>query len=231
MTAVESASKRPRITGYTLALNYLPLAQLLAGVVWVTWQATSPAAVILWSLVWLYLLPPIVCRVTLLVFGTPHGRALTQETRAYKIWWFTYQWQVVFNRLPWLEEMLRLVPGLYALWIFLWGGRVSPFVYWSPGSLAFDRPLVIVETGAVVGVGAGLVGHAGMIASDGTYRIDIAPARVGRSAMMGARSGLSAGAELAANQMLPAGRMIKPFMRWDGRAKRSIETATGGGDA
>jgi hypothetical protein len=230
MTVVEPVSTRPRITGYTLALNYLPLAQLLAGAGVVASQATSPAAVIIWSLAWIYLVPPIVCRVTLLVFGTPHGRALTQKTRAYKVWWFTYQWQVVFNRLPWLEEILRLVPGLYALWIFLWGGRVSPLVYWSPGSLAIDRPLIVVESGAVVGVGAGLVGHVATIAPDGTYRIDIASTRVGRNAMMGARSGLSAGAELAANQMLPAGRMIRPFMRWDGRAKRSIGTDPGGGD-
>jgi hypothetical protein len=48
---------------------------------------------------------------------------------------------------------------------------------------------------------------------------------VGGGAMMGTRSGLSAGAELAPNQMLPAGRMIKPFMRWDGSVKRSIAPA------
>ena len=73
----------------------------------------------------------------------------------------------MFNRLPWIEEILRLVPGLYALWIFLWGGRVSPLVYWAPGSLVIDRPLVIVEAGAVIGMGAGLAGHAGTLAPDG----------------------------------------------------------------
>jgi hypothetical protein len=164
------------------------------------------------------------------VFGTPYGRALTQETRAYKVWWFTYQWQAVFNRVPWLEEILRLVPGLYALWIFLWGGRVSPFAYWSPGSCAFDRPLVVVQAGAVLGVGAGIVGHAATIAPDGTYYVDIAPTHIGCNAMMGARSGLSAGSVLAAGQMLPAGRLIKPFTRWDGRAKHGIGNEPGGGD-
>jgi hypothetical protein len=39
---------------------------------------------------------------------------------------------------------------------------------------------------------------------------------------MGARSGLGPGAELAAGALLPAGRMIKPFMLWDGTTKRSI---------
>ena len=104
-------------------------------------------------------------------------------------------------------------------------------MFWAPGSFVVDRPLVIVEAGAIIGTDAGLAGHAGMIASDGTYRIDIAAPRVGRGAMMGTRSGLSAGAELAPSQMLPAGRMIKPFMRWDGSVKRGIAPAAGDDDA
>ena len=207
MTAVEQhkATAGGRITGFTLALNYLPLAQLLLGAAVVASQATSFGSGVLWSAAWLFILPPLVCRLTLLVLGAPHGRALTQETRAYRVWWFVHQWQVVFNRLPWIEELLRLVPGLYALWIFLWGGQVSPLVYWAPGSLVTDRPLVIVGAGAVIGMGAGLAGHAGTLAPDGSYRIDIAAPRVGRGAMMGARSGLGPGAELAPGALLPAG--------------------------
>ena len=223
MTAVElrGTAARAPISRYTLALNYLPLAQLLLGAAFVVWQATSPLAVALWALAWLYLLPPVMSRLAILMFGAPQGRALTQETRAYKVWWFTHQWQVVFNRVPWLEEILRLMPGVYALWLWLWGARVSPLVYWGPGALVIDRTLVVVETGAVIGMGAGLAGHAGTLA-DGGYLIDIAAPRVGRGALMGARSGLGPGAELAAGAMLPAGRMIKPFMRWDGTSKHAV---------
>src|SRR5262245_3637773 len=103
MTAAEPTVERRALTAYTLALNYLPLAQRLTGAAFVATQATSVGAAIAWSLAWLYLLPPLVCRLTLLIFGVPHGRALSQHDRAYKVWWFTLQWQVVFNRLPWLE--------------------------------------------------------------------------------------------------------------------------------
>jgi hypothetical protein len=230
MTVAEPVVTRRELTGYTLALNYLPLAQLLTGAAVVATQATSVGAAIAIALAWIYLLPPLICRMAMLMFGVPQGRALTQQHRAYKVWWFTYQWQAVFNRLPWLEELLRLVPGLYALWLFLWGGRVSPLVYWAPGSLVVDRPLVIVETGAVIGGYTGLVGHVGTLAPDGSYRIDIAAPRVGRGAMMAARSGLSAGAELAPGQMLPAGRLIRSFRRWDGAAKRSLEPDAGDDD-
>src|SRR5262249_14860643 len=130
MTAVElsGTAARASISRFTLALNYLPLTQLLLGAALIAWQATSLLAAVLWALAWLYLLPPLISRLAMLVFGAPQGRALTQETRAYKVWWFTHQWQVLFNRLPWLEELLRLMPGVYALWLRLWGARVSPLV-------------------------------------------------------------------------------------------------------
>jgi hypothetical protein len=217
---------RPSLTVYTLALNYLPLAQLLTGAALVTTAATSQVALILGLLAWIYLVPPLACRLALIVFGRPQGRALTQHDRAYKVWWFTYQWQVLFNRLPWIEEILRLTPGLYVLWLRLWGGRVSLLSFWAPGALVIDRPLIVVEAGAVIGAGAGLAGHSGMLAPDGSYRIDIGTAHVGRGAIMGARSGLAAG-ELASGQMLPAGRMIKPFTCWDGKTKRALDS---GGD-
>jgi hypothetical protein len=219
MTAVDSANMQRRVTRYTLALNCLPLTQIAAGAAVIATWAPSPGAAVLWSAAWLYLLPPLACRAAFFAFGRPFGRALTQETRAYKVWWFTHQWQAVFNRLPWIEELLRLVPGLYASWIFLWGGRASPLVYWAPGSFVIDRPLVVVESGAVLGVGAGIVGHVATIAADGSYRIDIAPSRIGRNAMMGARSGIAAGAEIAADHMLPAGHKVRPFTRWPGREK------------
>jgi hypothetical protein len=221
--------RRAGVTAYSLALNYLPLAQLALGAALVAWQAQSLRSVLAWSAAWLYLVPPVVSRATLLLFGWPEGRGLTQDTRAYKVWWFTHQWQVVFNRLPWLEELLRLVPGLYALWIRLWGGQVSPWAYWGPGSLVVDRYLVVVEPGAVIGMGAGLTGHIGHLSADGIFLVDVAAPRVGRGAMMGARSGLGPGAELAPQQVLPAGRMMPPFVRWDGTAMRAIADAAAGG--
>lgn len=225
MTAVESRASGPsrgQVTVFTLALNYLPLAQLVVGATVAAALASSRSTRLLAAVAWLYLVPPFVCRLTLLVFGRPQGRDLSQDTRAYKIWWFTHQWQVVFNRLPWLEELLRLVPGLYAMWIWMWGGSVSPWAYWAPGSIVVDRHLVIVERGAVIGMGAGLTGHIASLRPDGTFTVDIAAPRVGRGAIMGTRSGLGPSAELADHQVLPAGRLIPPFVRWDGHAKQAI---------
>jgi hypothetical protein len=196
-------------------------AQLLLGVAVVTWRARSLPSALLWSGAWLYLVPPVVCRVTLLLFGQPQGRGLTQDTRAYKVWWFTHQWQVVFNRLPWLEELLRLVPGLYGPLDSARGvggsapgptgdgvaGRRS--VSGRRGSRRRDRH------------GRGADRSHRIPVRGRTFLVDVAAPRVGRGAMMGARSGLGPGAELAPQQVLPAGRMMPPFVRWDGTAMRA----------
>ena len=150
MTATDSgtagnAARRGRVTTFTLALNYLPLVQLLTGAAVVMAAGSSPRSRFLLAAVWLYLVPPLVCRLTLIVFGRPRGRRLTQNTGG-KVWWFTHRWQVVFNRLPWLENCCGWF-RLYALWIWLWGGS-EPL-----GLLGADRSrrhLVIVEAGAVI---------------------------------------------------------------------------------
>jgi hypothetical protein len=215
VSAVMKTVGKSGLTPYTLALNYLPFAQLLLGGV-LAWEvAGSPATAALLSLAWLFLLPPVMCRLAIALFGKPDGESLRQDSRAYKVWWFTHQWQALFNRLSWIEDLLRLVPGVYSLWINLWGGNVSTMVYWSPGCIVIDRPLVIVEPFAVIGGQSGLVGHLGRIADDGSYVVDIAAPRVGRGAMMGARSALGPGSMLEAGRMLPAGRMLAPFVRWD----------------
>src|SRR5258705_3364052 len=98
MTAASHSAAQPRLTFYTLALNFLPLAQLLLGVWLTATQAKSLGQLIGWTLAWIYLLPPLICRLTLFVYGFPQGRGLTQQDRAYRVWWFIFQWQILFNR-------------------------------------------------------------------------------------------------------------------------------------
>ncbi len=113
-------------TAFSLWLNTLPLLHLVSGVTLVLWLCDSTEGKLMLLTAWIYLLPPLASRLTLTFFGRPQGR-FTQDTSAYRVWWILTQWQILFNRLPCLEELLRMVPGLYALWIGLWGGSISPF--------------------------------------------------------------------------------------------------------
>jgi hypothetical protein len=166
------------------------------------------------ALAWIYVLPPLACRTAMALLGTPEGTDLGQETRAYKVWWFVTQCQVLFNRFDFFEELLRLVPGLYALWLNAWGARVSPVVYWGPGALVVDRPAVRVARGAVIGTRAVLAGHLAVKDESGNFRVTLAPVDIGAGALIGAYAGIGPGCTVAAGEAVPAGAFLRPHTQW-----------------
>jgi hypothetical protein len=204
-------------SAYSLALNFLPLAHLLAGaaLLWTVEGATGRAAA---ALAWIYVLPPLAGRAAIALFGAPQGERLDQDSRAYRVWWFLTQCQVLFNRFVFLEELLRLVPGLYALWLNAWGARVSPVVYWGPGAAVVDRYALRIERGAVIGTRAVISGHLAVKDAQGAFRVTLAPVEIGAGALIGAYAGIAPGCAIAPGEEVPAASFLRPFTRWsDGR--------------
>ncbi|MCP4073450.1 MAG: hypothetical protein GY742_17185 [Hyphomicrobiales bacterium] len=207
-----------KISLYAIALNYLPLAYIVTSVLLVLYCTTLMGKVTM-AIAWLYLVPPVACRITLLIFGYPTGRSISQNSNAFKVWWFLTQLQMVYNRLPWLEEILRLLPGIYATWLLIWGSKVSPFAYWAPGSKVVDRYLVKVASGSVVGIGAILSGHLTTFNETQSFILDIEFITIEEGAIIGANAALSPGCRVAKTELVPAGRMMQPFTTWRGGRK------------
>ena len=224
MNGSETARARDKVSGFTLALNWLPFLYIVTGVLIALGAGVRGGSLAAFSLAWIYLVPPLVCRTTLAIAGYPEGRGLDQQASAYKLWWFLSQWQVVLNRVPLLDELLRLVPGLYPLWLGLWGSRVSLFAYWAPGALVVDRYLLRVERGAVIGTGVLLSGHLGVQGEDGSFRVDVAPVEIAAGAIIGAGAKLGPGCRVAGDELVPAGRLLKPFSIWQ-RGRKQARTA------
>jgi hypothetical protein len=169
------------------------------------------------TLATLFLLPPLVVRASTWWRPLESGK-LEPGGRGFMHWWFAAQWQVIFTRLSMLEETIRMVPGLYSLWLRLWGARVGALVYWSPGVVILDRSLVRVGRGVVFGVGARLTPH--VIAPDGPRRMALylSPIAIGDNALVGGYSMLLPGCEVAAGEVTPPFRTIHAFSRYvDGR--------------
>lgn len=202
-------------SGYSLALNFLPLLHLLAGAAALLLIDGALARIGV-ALAWIYILPPLACRITIALFGMPEGEGVNQEARAYKIWWFLTQLQVLFNRFGFFEELLRLAPGLYALWLNAWGARVSPVVYWGPGAVVVDRQAARVARGAVIGTRAVLAGHLAFKDSSGGFRVTLAPVEIGEGALIGAYAGIGPGCRVAAGEEVPAAAFLRPFTQWAG---------------
>jgi hypothetical protein len=186
--------------------SLLPLALVAAG-------RSRPAAAWLSPAI-LFLLPPLAVRAATWWRPLASGR-LEPGSRGFLHWWFTAQWQVVFTRLPMLEEAIRMIPGLYSLWLRLWGARVGALVYWSPGVVILDRPLVRIGKRVIFGIGVRLNPH--VLAPDGPRRMALylSPIAIGDDALVGGYSLLLPGCEVADGEVTPPFRTMHAFSRFE----------------
>src|SRR6478672_1938151 len=139
-----------------LLWNFLPLLHV-GGVVASAWFFSGPLSPFI-AVGVLYLFPPLLCRAILL--ACPLGGGTYQGgSPEFVTWWATAQTQMIFCRVPVLEELLRLVPGLYSLWLLLWGAKIGRLTFWSPGVRILDRSFLQVGNDVVTGAGVRLNAH------------------------------------------------------------------------
>jgi hypothetical protein len=191
-----------------LLLNFIPLL-----------HAAGTLACFLTPFPWLapvvlYLLPLIpgrILRETLR--SSPESIAVGSP--AFLRWWACFQCQVLFMRFPALEEILRLVPGIYSLWLRCWGSRIGKLTYWAPQTVILDRGFLEIGDHVVFGAGVRLNPHVM------ENELKLAPIRIGDGAMIGGYSLLTAGTEIAAGERTRAFLISPPFSKWkDGRRTR-----------
>ena len=91
-----------------IALNYFPVAYLGALVALLGCLTISIGQATVLLIFWIYLLPPMVCRLVLGICGEPANHA-TIHSAAFRNWWLLTQLQMLFNRFPALEELLRQI--------------------------------------------------------------------------------------------------------------------------
>jgi hypothetical protein len=195
-----------------LLLNLLPLMHAAAslGCLFTSWPWLAPLV--------LYALPLI------------PGRLLREKLRsspadievgspAFLCWWASFQCQVLFLRFPVLEEVMRLVPGLYSLWLRAWGSSIGTVTYWAPGTVLLDRGFLDVGDRVVFGAGVRINPH--VMENSPAAVLRLAPVRIGDDAHVGGYSLLTAGTEIAAGEATRAFLISPPFSRWeDGKRKR-----------
>ena len=219
----ESARLRSSSRALLLVLNFIPLmhAALIAATI-LTLRAPFAVRAAA-GLAVLYLLPPLVVRL-LLSFAPITEGPIATDSRAFFVWWTTFQWQVIFCRFPALEEALRLIPGCYSLWLRLWGARVGRLTFWAPGTLILDRPFLQIGDQVIFGAGVRLNAHVLAKSSAGIVELQLATIVIGDGASIGGYSLLTAGTEIAPGEATRAFLISPPFSKWrDGKRVRPAE--------
>jgi hypothetical protein len=211
MTASDEMPEKPSL--YSLVLNFLPVVFLLIGVWVVSLVTNTLMGAVAVGTAWLFIIPPFIGRLLIVTFGRPRG-LLKQRDNAYRVWWALTQLQMPFNRIPLLEELLRLVPGVYSLWIWMWGGHLSSLAYVAPGVIITDRFAIVVERGAVLGMRSAYAGHMALRDKSGAWCVLVETPHVGAHALVGGDAGLGPGAHLLSGASLPYGRQLGPNAIW-----------------
>jgi len=207
-----------------LVLNFIPLLHLiscgvLALCVPLTWKW-----IVFLIIVNLYITPIILARIVLLCIPIQEGRIIFGSL-AFFAWWILLQLQIIFCRIPFFEEVLRLFPGLYSLWLRLWGARIGKFTYWSAGLRILDRPFLHIGDRVVFGAGVRLIPHVIDKNREGKMELLLATLKIGDDSIIGGYSLLTAGTEVASGEILRACLLSPPFSSWKKgkRIKRGIE--------
>ena len=203
-----------------LGLNFIPLVHVGLIMIPVLLPYASLPVRIGVALALLYLAPPVVARLALLNARESVGR-IPVGSKAFFIWWFVFQLQIIFSRLPSLEETLRLIPGLYSQWLRLWGSRIGRFTYWSPGTLITDRSFLSIGDDVVLGAGVRLNPHVLAKSENNELELLLANVRIGDRVLVGGYSLLTAGTEIADDETTRAFLISPPFSKWkDGKRVR-----------
>ena len=211
----------PKVRLLMLLINLLPLLHLLVLAIILMADLALMPRTMLFILV-LYVCPPLLARLA----GKPQGRFSTASP-TFLIWFATAQAQMLFNRVPILEEALRLIPGLYSAWLRLWGSRVGRLTFWAPGVRLLDRAYQTIGDDVVFGAGVRLNAHVIARSREGQAELMIAPIVVGSGAIIGGYSLLTAGVDIGPGEATRAFLILPPFSIWRNGSRYRASQGTG----
>lgn len=206
-----------------LGLGFVPLLHLVVTIA--TGLEMGGTDGFLCAVAILFLWPPLACRVLFVLCPISPGSHQI-GSKAFLIWWASSQFQMTFCRLPVLEELLRLVPGLYSLWLRLWGSKIGWLTFWSPGLRILDRSFLCVGNDVVFGAGVRLNPHV-ISDEDGQKLLHLAPITLGDRVQIGGYSLLTAGVRVESDESPRSFSLLPPFSEWTkGRRQKPIAPHT-----
>jgi hypothetical protein len=196
------------MTAEDRVFSYFPLmmtaAAFLALGVFAQWP--SPLTVILVLFI-IYALPPMVLRVMFRWAPLKIGVSAI-DGRTFNPWLAAHHIQAFYDALPYLESLLRVIPGFYSMWLRMWGSRVGYGVEWPVRMDVLDRNLMDIGNRVVFSREVELSAHVRQKMEGGGSRVLVRPVRVGGHAFVGACARLGPGAVVPHNANVPAMALV-----------------------
>lgn len=191
------------MTALDRLFSYFPLLMMAASFsalgVFAAWPSGWTALLVIGVV---YLIPPISLRILQRWAPIKPGVALL-DGRKFSPWLAAHHIQAFYDALPFLESMLRVLPGFYSLWLRLWGSRVGYGVEWPVRLDILDRQMMDIGNRVVFAREVELSAHVRR-KTEGGSRVLVRDVRIGSYAFLGAGARVGPGAAIPANAQVPA---------------------------
>jgi hypothetical protein len=205
---LEESSKKS-MTFLSTLLAFFPALVMLMVLISFLWicSCPNPFSVTVF-LFFLYAFPVFVYRIHHHFYPIQEGISYLCGTE-YSPWWGSHQIQVIYITFPFLEAALRLIPGVFSLWLRLWGSKVGQNVYWTPQLEIADRGLLEIGDRVVFGHAVGMSSHV-IKPKKNDLMLYVKKIRIGNDVFLGAKSGFSPGVTIENETFVPVFTQIHP---------------------
>jgi hypothetical protein len=192
------------------ASRFFPLVFIVGVLALVAQCARAPSwPHALGTVAFIYLTPPLLWRLTNLVWPLREGSSWVGKGESGSPWLLTHHLQLFFVAFPAFERALILVPGLFSAWLRLWGSHIGKRVYWTPGVQIVDRTHLDIGERVFFGHRVYMSQH--VVRKRGTrYSLYFKSIRIGAGTLVGFASHLSPGVEIDPGLSVAAGTTLYP---------------------
>lgn len=178
------------------AMHLMLVIGFLVGMIW----SRNPwLTVVVFFFVYLF---PVLCfRLHNWIYPLEEGLTRLDDNR-YCPWWGGHRIQALFDAVPWVEALLRMIPGVFSLWLRMWGSSIGKGVYWTARVEITDRSLLEVGDGTVLGHKVACYAHVIDEKRSGQV-LYVKRIVIGRGVFLGAASRLGPGAVVESDVVIP----------------------------
>ena len=149
----------------------------------------------------LYLYPVLIFRIINVFFPLRDGVSDIMA-KGYNPWWGSHMIQSIYFACPWLEGILRTIPGAYSFWLRLWGAKIGANIYWTPNIEVDDRPLIEIGSNCIIGHKLHFLPHV-ITPRDGILSLYVKKIKIGNECFLGAGSRLGPGVTIDDKTSIP----------------------------
>lgn len=210
---ITAESQPEKMTLLSTILSFFPLFIIILGCSCLLWICTAPSFFNVLSLILtLYALPLLIYKIHNHFYPISEGISYLQG-KAYSPWWGSYQIQVIYITFPILESLLRLIPGMFSLWLRLWGAKVGKGVYWTPHLEISDRGFLEIGDYVIFGHKVGIYSHVIKPRKD-NLMLYVKKVHIGSHSFIGAGSYLATGVVITEGSLVNADSKLFPNQKY-----------------